>query len=129
MSCAPVTDRPFHEAFAELKAARGVSLRTLHLATKELDPSGTGLSSGHLGRLSQGVDVPSPQAISMIARALDVEPGYFAEYRLAEARALFDERRPGGLTAALKHWRRLQPHLESVPDVAGQRRRVPRSAK
>ena len=90
MSSMPVTDRPFHEAFAELKAARGVSLRALHVATKERDPSGSGLSTGHLGRLSQGVDVPSPAAISLIARALDVDPGYFAEYRLAEARALFD---------------------------------------
>lgn len=128
MSSMPVTDRPFHEAFAELKAARGVSLRVLHRATKELDPAGSGISPGHLGRLAQGADLPSPAAISLIARALDIEPGYFAEYRLAEARALLDERRPGGLEAALEHWRRLEPHLARVPDVARQQRHTQRSA-
>jgi transcriptional regulator with XRE-family HTH domain len=128
MPALPTTDLPFHEAFADLKAARGVSLRALHRATKEFDPAGSGISTGHLGRLAQGADLPSPAAIALIARALQVQPGYFAEFRLAEARALLDERRPGGLDAALEHWRRLEPYLAPVPEVTRQRRRTPRSA-
>lgn len=121
------TELPFCEAFSALKSARGVSWRSLQRATKAIDPTGTGLSAGHLCGLGQGLDLPSPAAISLIARALDVEPQYFAEYRLAEARALLDER-SRGLAAALRQWRSIESGLESPPDVAVMHRRARSSA-
>lgn len=129
MSFPPATtDLPFPEAFAELRAARGVSLRTLNADTKALDASGKGLSPAHLSRLSNGRERPSPAAIALIARALLVAPEYFAEYRLAEARALLDERGPGGLETALEHWRRLKPLLARAPHVVEQHRPTRRNA-
>lgn len=121
------TDLSFAEAFSALKELRGVSWRSLQRTTREIDPTGTGLSAGHLCRLGQGLDLPSTAAISLIAQALDVEPQYFAEYRLAEARALLDER-GRGLDAALAQWRRIECLLGSAPEVAFQHRRVRSSA-
>jgi hypothetical protein len=77
--------------------------------------------------LGQGLDLPSTAAIKLIALALDVEPQHFAEYRLAEARALLDER-GRGLDAALAHWRRIESVLEAAPEIGYQHRRVRSSA-
>src|ERR1700686_161239 len=91
------TDASFAEALSGLKAQRGLSFRALHEATQAADPSGRGLSGAHISRLCSGKDPPSSPTIALIGKALGLPPRYFAEYRLAEARALFDERGPGGL--------------------------------
>jgi hypothetical protein len=44
-----------------------------------------------------------------IAAALDVEPTHFAEYRLAQARLLFTESGPHGLSGALAQLDQLSP--------------------
>jgi hypothetical protein len=121
------TDRSFAEAFSALKTQRGVSWRSLQHATRDFDPTGAGLSAGHLCRLGQGLDHPSTWAIKLIAGALDVEPQYFAEYRLAEARAALDER-GRGLDAALAQWKRIETLLEAAPEVGSQHRRLRSSA-
>jgi transcriptional regulator with XRE-family HTH domain len=118
------TDRPFAKALSELKHERGLSFRGLHHATREADPSRVGLSAGHLSRLRSGTDRPSPAAIAVIAAALEIAPRYFAEYRLAQARALFDERAPGGLRAALGNLQSIADRLPGAPEVNGERRRA-----
>ena len=105
------TDVPFAEALSRIKDQRGLSFRALHEATKDADPSGRGLSGAHISRLCSGHDPPSSATIALIAKALRLRPRYFAEYRLAEARALFDERGPGGLRPALAQLRRLEASL------------------
>jgi transcriptional regulator with XRE-family HTH domain len=122
------TDLPFNVVLTRLKQERKLSFRELHLATKQVDPAEDGLSFGHLSRLSAGLDRPSPAAIALIARALELPARYFAEYRLAEARALFDERGPDGLDGALQNLRRAQHVLGAAPQVQGERRRSRRQA-
>jgi hypothetical protein len=66
--------------------------------------------------------------MALIADALGVSPRYFAEYRLAEARAAFDERGPNGLEGALKRLRRVEGHLPRAPQVRTQQRRPRRQS-
>lgn len=118
------TDQPFGAALTELKDERSLSFRELYRATKEADPAQAGLSAGHLSRLCAGSDPPSPAAIALIAKALGISPRYFAEYRLAQARALFDERGPGGLDLALGNLQSVADRLPNAPEVASERRRT-----
>jgi transcriptional regulator with XRE-family HTH domain len=107
----PKTDAPFAEALSELKHERSLTFREMHEATQAADPTGRGLSGTHISRLCKGFEPPSSKTIVLIAKALGLSPQHFAEYRLAEARALLDERAPGGLRAALGQLKRLEPHL------------------
>jgi transcriptional regulator with XRE-family HTH domain len=111
MSRTRQTKTPFGEALAEFKRERGLTFRDLHEATQAADPSGRGLSGTHISRLCNGAEPPSPSTIALIAKALRLPPAHFAEYRLAEARALLDERGPGGLSAALRQLERVQGQL------------------
>jgi transcriptional regulator with XRE-family HTH domain len=122
------TDAPFHEAFSRIKQKRGLSYRDLQVATKTADPTGRGLSGAHLSRMSTGVDPPSAATIALIAKALGLSPRYFAEYRLAEARALLDERAPGGLRAALRQLRRFEASSGNPRPAQAPVRRVRRGA-
>lgn len=117
---------PFAQALSSVKAERSLSLSALARATQACDPQGRGLSAGHLSRLCNAIDLPSPATIAMIADALDLPARYFAEYRLAEARAVFDERGAGGLESALEHLRRVERFLPHVPQVRSQQRRTRR---
>jgi transcriptional regulator with XRE-family HTH domain len=113
------TDAPFAEALSRLKRERGLTFRVLNEATRSVDPAGRGLSGAHISRLCKAIDPPSPGTIALISRALGLAPRYFAEYRLAEARALFDERGAGGLRSALRQLKRLETHL-GTPRPSGQ---------
>jgi transcriptional regulator with XRE-family HTH domain len=122
------TDAPFHEAFAKLKDERGLSYRDLRAMTSAAGTDGRGLSASHLSRLSNGLDPPSAATIALIAKALDLPPRYFAEYRLAEARALLDERAPDGLRSALRHLRRFEASTGAPRATASPTRRSRRRA-
>jgi transcriptional regulator with XRE-family HTH domain len=100
-----VTDQPFHEAVRGVLAERGLTFRALAARTSELDPDRGGLSHSYLATLGSH-DRPTAPAIEVVARALDLPPTYFAEYRLSLARALFDERQQG-LAGALQNLRAL----------------------
>lgn len=77
-------------------AEHDLTFRRLALLTRDADPSGKGLTHGYLGALARGEeDSPSLKAIELISRGAGVEPGYFAEYRLAMVRRRFDEREIG----------------------------------
>ena len=77
------SNKAFGEALRGLMRARGLTYRALAQATRERD--GRGLTHAHINMLANGRDKPSLRAMELIAQACEVEPGYFAEYRLAEA--------------------------------------------
>ena len=79
----PPSSKPFGDTVRELMGGRGLTYRALAEATREQD--GRGLTHAHINMLVNGRDKPSLRAIELIARACDVEPEYFAEYRLAVA--------------------------------------------
>jgi transcriptional regulator with XRE-family HTH domain len=84
----------FPEAFAELKGRAGLTFRQLAERTRAADPHGRGLSHGHLSRLASGDEPLLPDAMRLIAAALDEidGPEYFVEYRMAQLRDAFDPR-------------------------------------
>jgi len=80
---ASATNEPFGDALRELMAARGLTYRQLSHRTRELDERG--LTHAHINMLANGHDRPSMRAMELIAHGCDIEPDYFAEYRLALA--------------------------------------------
>jgi transcriptional regulator with XRE-family HTH domain len=76
--------RPFGEALRGLKEARGLTYLELADRTRRLD--GTGLTAQYLNLMVIGRKNPSMRTMRLIARTCDVQPDYFAEYRLAQGR-------------------------------------------
>jgi transcriptional regulator with XRE-family HTH domain len=74
---------PFGDALRELMGERGLTYRELAEATRALD--GKGMTHAHINMLANGHDKPSMRAMELLAAVCEVEPGYFAEYRLAAA--------------------------------------------
>lgn len=93
-----MTNQPFAVAVRELLEEQGISQRELSKRTQKQ-------GWGHLSTVNfivRGDVKPSIRAMEQIAKALQVRPEYFAEYRLAKARNALD---PAvvGLDTALKH--------------------------
>ena len=82
------SNRPFGESLRLLMEEQGFSYRGLAQRTRELD--GKGMTHAHINMLAKGHDRPSMRAMELIAEACDVEPEYFAEYRLALAKRELD---------------------------------------
>ena len=59
----------------------------------ELD--GKGMTHAHINMLANGHEKPSLRAMELIAQACDVDPHYFAEYRLAMAMRALDPEQVG----------------------------------
>jgi transcriptional regulator with XRE-family HTH domain len=72
------TDAPFADALRDLIAERGLSLRTLAALTPAID--GRGLRHSYLGALVRGKR-PTTANMLLLARALEVDPMYWREYR------------------------------------------------
>jgi transcriptional regulator with XRE-family HTH domain len=69
------SDLPFGETLTGLMAEQGVTYR--HLAAT------AGLSAGYLNHMVHGNrPVPANDVIARLAKALDVEPEHFREYRI-----------------------------------------------
>lgn len=69
------SEEPFGRTLAGLMAERGVTFRGL--------ADQTDLSAGYLNHLVHGNrPVPSNDVVERLARALDVDPEHFLEYRL-----------------------------------------------
>lgn len=101
----------------------GLSLRALADLTRGSRRGG--MSGAHLSRLARGLDPPSVGAMEDIAHALDADPTYFAEYRLAAGRALLDEYGPDGLAGALRRLERLQAETgKPLPPPPAKRSRL-----
>jgi transcriptional regulator with XRE-family HTH domain len=98
------SDVPFAQALTELKARSGMSFRELEQA---LDNSGIPISRSHLSALANGLARPSLRTMRRIAETFGKPATYFAEYRLAQHRALLDEGYESGLQAALAEVRKL----------------------
>jgi transcriptional regulator with XRE-family HTH domain len=75
--------KPFGESLRALMDERSLTYRGLAEATRKLD--GRGITHAHINMLANGHDKPSMRAMELIAAACEIEPGYFAEYRLAAA--------------------------------------------
>ena len=103
--------KPFGDALRVLMSERGLTFRGLAEATRELD--GRGLTHAHINMLANGHDKPSLRAMELIARAFEVEPEYFAEYRLAQAMRALDPAEVG-----------LERALENLNARLGARRRA-----
>jgi transcriptional regulator with XRE-family HTH domain len=75
--------QPFGDALRALMDAHSLTYRGLAEATRKLD--GKGITHAHINMLANGHDKPSMRAMELIAAACEIEPDYFAEYRLAAA--------------------------------------------
>lgn len=75
--------QPFGSALRALMEERGLSYRGLAEAIGTIDEQG--ITHAHLNMLANGHDKPSMRVMELIARACDVPPDFFAEYRLTAA--------------------------------------------
>jgi transcriptional regulator with XRE-family HTH domain len=99
--------------------ARGLTYRALAERIRALDRKG--ITHAHINMLANGHDKPSMRAMELIAQACDVEPGYFAEYRLAVAMRELDPNAVG-LEQALAN---LNARLGVRRSSGGKRRAAP----
>jgi transcriptional regulator with XRE-family HTH domain len=83
-----LSTHPFGEALRGLMNTRGLTYRGLADATRQID--GKGITSAHINMLANGHEKPSMRVMSLISHACGVDPSYFAEYRLADARRQLD---------------------------------------
>jgi transcriptional regulator with XRE-family HTH domain len=105
------SNEPFGQALRPLMDARGLSYRGLAQQIRKFDKSG--ISHAHINMLANGHDKPSMRAMELIARACEVEPDYFAEYRLGRAMQELDPSEVG-----------LEEALENLNARLGARRRA-----
>jgi transcriptional regulator with XRE-family HTH domain len=87
------SDEPFGASLRALMESRGLSYRKLSDETRRLD--GRGMTHAHINMLANGRDKPSTRAMELIAQVCEVEPDYFAEYRLAMAMRDLDPNQVG----------------------------------
>jgi transcriptional regulator with XRE-family HTH domain len=104
------SDQSFGEAVRALMSERRLTYRGLAEATRGVD--GKGVTHAHINMLANGHDKPSLRAMELIAQACDVQPGYFAQYRLAAAMRELDPEQVG-----------LEQALENLNARLGDRRR------
>ena len=117
------SDKPFGEALRTLMAERGLTFRGLARATRSFD--GKGITHAHLNMLANGHDRPSMRAMELVAGATDMDPSYFAQYRLAAAMRELDPEQVG-LEQALQNLNaRLGDRRRS--GAKGRRARAPRA--
>jgi transcriptional regulator with XRE-family HTH domain len=118
--------KPFGEALRVLMEERGLSYRALAESTRGLD--GRGMTHAHINMLANGHDKPSLRAMELIAAACEIDPNYFAEYRLAMAMRELDptevglERALENLNARLGAQRRAAAKPRPAPQPRAQPR-------
>ncbi len=86
---------PIPVALKALMLERGLTYRALASLTQTHDPTGRGITYTYLCGLTSGREYPSRRSLQLIAACLDLQPSYFAEYRLAELHRQLDGRRVG----------------------------------
>jgi transcriptional regulator with XRE-family HTH domain len=117
------SEKPFEDALRALMSERGITFRALAEITRQLD--GKGMTHAHLNMLANGHDRPSLRAMELVARACEVEPEYFAEYRLATAMRELDPAEVG-LERALKNLSARMGERRTA-DARARRSRPPRA--
>jgi transcriptional regulator with XRE-family HTH domain len=123
-------DRPFSTRLNELRRDHGLTFRALEARLADYAKAGErGMTNGHLAGLAKGQRVPTPAVVALVARAFDLPPSSFVEWRLWELQEQFDPRRKDGLEAAVAamhaHLSRAMPATE---DAEHRERRPPRRA-
>ncbi|HWE08155.1 MAG TPA: helix-turn-helix transcriptional regulator [Solirubrobacteraceae bacterium] len=125
----PSSNKPFGETLRTLMQMRGLTYRGLADAICTLDAKG--ITHAHINMLANGHDKPSMRAMELIAHACDVEPVYFAEYRLASAMRELDPAEVGleqaleNLNARLGARRRTSTRPRRVPQPQARPRPTP----
>lgn len=92
--------KPIREKLPELRKAKGWSRDRLSHEAFAIDQEGT--SGALITGIERGTRRASPRTMAALAKALEVEPTEFAEYRLALARHVLDEEKVG-LAQAIKN--------------------------
>jgi transcriptional regulator with XRE-family HTH domain len=86
-----MTSKPFHTALSELLEERGISQRELARLTQRHGKGRTEtVSNFTVNYLVQGEMAPTVRTMEAIAKALNIGPEHFAEYRMAMARRELD---------------------------------------
>lgn len=93
------------------RETEGVSLDTIRALEK---PPSQAQENGRRSRARY----PSPRTLEALAKALDVEPTVFAEYRLARFRDQLDER-VAGLDEAMRRLKEIEAALEETTREKG----------
>lgn len=85
--------KDIRETLPELRREKGWSRERLAHSAYAVDTEGT--SAAQIAAIERGTRRPSARTMAALAEALGVAPTVFAEYRLALARHLLDERKVG----------------------------------
>jgi len=85
--------KDIRETLPELRRERGWSRERLAHSAYAVDREGT--SAAQIAAIERGVRRPSARTMAALAEAMEVSPTVFAEYRLALARHVLDERKVG----------------------------------
>lgn len=85
--------KDIRETLPELRREKGWSRERLAHSAYAVDPAGT--SAAQIAAIERGTRRASARTMAALAEALEVAPTVFAEYRLALARHVLDERRVG----------------------------------
>lgn len=86
---------PITATLKPLMRERKLTYRALADLTRSSDPEGRGVTYAYLCALTSGREYPSPRSLELIAGSLNLDPGYFAEYRLAELQRQLNGREVG----------------------------------
>jgi hypothetical protein len=93
------SDEPFGPSLRALLSARELTFRELARMTADVD--GKGVSHVHLSLMAnaEAPDKASTRAMELVAAACNINPDYFAEYRMRQERAQIDPKVVGFETA------------------------------
>ena len=87
-------------ALRRLLDDHGATLRGVAKRTRELDEAGKGMNHTYISAVLNGREIPSPRSLELIARALDIDPEFFIEYRMGKLREAINPRVVGFEAAA-----------------------------
>lgn len=82
--------RPVTVVLRELLDAQALTLRAVASRTREVDESGKGINHTYISSVLSGRERPSPRSLELIAGVLELEPEFFAEYRMWKLRRELD---------------------------------------
>lgn len=91
---------PVTVVLRQLLDERGATLRGIASRTRELDETGKGMNHTYISAVLNGRESPSPRSLELIARALDISPEFFIEYRIEKLREAINPRVVGIEVAA-----------------------------
>lgn len=108
---ADTTDMPFTDALDDLLRERGYTTKLGHVNYAEFARHMEGFHYETLRKVLVGERGLYPPLIEAVAKALKIEPSYFSEYRLWQARRAFDANEVGHEQALvnLREWLKLSP--------------------